>query len=196
MANVAKKAIITALVEGVLTDLMVKTTGEQVYLDDSTSVSAKIAEMVAAINERAKSTDVTAEISTAINNLIDGAPETYNTLKEIADYITSHQEVVDAINAAIGNKADKTAFDALKSTVDALGALSKKDQVSETDLDSALQGKINAASQGNHTHANKDVLDGITTDKISAWDGKSKVYYSATQPEGLAEGDLWVQLIE
>lgn len=46
---------------------------------------------------------------TKIGDLIGGAPETFDTLKEIADYIAEHADVVTAINAAIGNKADKAA---------------------------------------------------------------------------------------
>ena len=42
-----------------------------------------------------------------INDLIGGAPGTYDTLKEIADYIASHEEVAEALNQAITNKADK-----------------------------------------------------------------------------------------
>ena len=42
-----------------------------------------------------------------IADLIGGAPGTYDTLKEIADYIASHAEVAEAINQAITNKADK-----------------------------------------------------------------------------------------
>lgn len=109
MANVAKKAILRALVEGVLTDLMVKTQADNVYLDGNTTLAAKLSEMITAINERAKSTDVTAEIGEAISALIGGAPTTYDTLKEIADYISAHEEVVDALNAAIGSKVDKVA---------------------------------------------------------------------------------------
>ena len=78
MSNVTKKAILRALVEGVLTDLMVQTKADNVYLDDTTTVAAKLAEMVTAINERAKSTDVTTQISAAINGLINGAPDTYD----------------------------------------------------------------------------------------------------------------------
>lgn len=195
MANTASKAILRAYINSVLTDLMVKTTGEQVYLDDTTTVAAKIAEMVTAINLRAKSTDVTAEISAAINGLINGAPGTYDTLKEIADYIASHEDVVASLNAAIGNKADKTAFEAVKATVDALGSLASKNTVSENDLDAALKEKVNAASEGNHSHSNKAVLDGITADKVSSWDSKSKVYTDASQPAGLTENDLWIQII-
>ena len=42
-----------------------------------------------------------------INDLIGGAPGTYDTLKEIADYIAAHEEVAEALNQAITNKADK-----------------------------------------------------------------------------------------
>ena len=196
MSNVTKKAIMRALVEGVLTDLMVQTKADNVYLDDTTTVAAKLAEMVTAINERAKSTDVTTQISAAINGLINGAPATYDTLKEIADYITTHQEAADALTAAVGNKADKTTVEAIQATVDVLGALASKDKVAETDLDDTLKAKVNAAAQGNHSHSNKAVLDGITAEKVAGWDGKGTVYVQAVQPSGLAAGDLWIQTLD
>ena len=34
-------------------------------------------------------------------------PGTYDPLKEIADYIAAHEEVAEALNQAITNKADK-----------------------------------------------------------------------------------------
>lgn len=191
-----KKAVMIAMIEGVLTELMVKTGADNVYIDGTTTVAAKIAEMVAAINLRAKSTDVTAEIKAAIDALIGGAPATYDTLKELADYIASHEDVVDALNAAIGNKADKSAVTAIQNTINGLGALSKKSKVAEGDLEQALLDKVNAASQGNHTHGNKGVLDGITAAKVAEWDGKSKVYAQPTTPADLKSGDLFIQLIE
>ena len=45
---------------------------------------------------------------TKISALIGSAPETLDTLKEIADAITDNQEVIDTLNSAIGNKADGT----------------------------------------------------------------------------------------
>ena len=50
------------------------------------------------------------------------------------------------------------------------GALAGKDKVAEADLDTALAAKINAADEGNHSHANKSVLDGITAAKTGNWD--------------------------
>ena len=225
MSNVAQKAILTAKIGGVLKDLMVKTSADQVFIDDSTTLAAKLTELVEALDGKAAAThthtqaDVTgledaltarptteamnSAISTAISGLINGAPETYDTLKEIADYIDAHQDVVDALNASIGSKADASVVTTLQGTVtaiktvtDSLGALATKDSVVESDLDEALKAKINAAAEGNHSHDNKTVLDGITADLVTAWNGKSAIYYSATQPIGLAEGDLWVQLID
>ena len=225
MANAAQKAILTAKISGVLKDLMVKTTAEQVYIDDTTTLAAKLAEIIEALNGKAASTHTHAQadvtgledaltarpttdamntaISTAIGNLVGDAPETYDTLQEIAAYIDAHQDVVDALNAAIGNKADASVVTALQATVsaiqttvDGLGALATKDTISEADLDEALKTKVNAAAEGNHTHANKDVLDGISATQVAAWDAKSKVYYSTTEPENLAEGDMWVQLVD
>lgn len=251
----AKNAILKTKIEGVIYEIMVKTGAANVYVDDTTTLSAKLAEIIADLALKATKEEVTTglagkaekshthaqadvtgladaltarptteamntAISTAISNLINGAPETYDTLKEIADYISTNETAMDALNAAIGNKADKTAFEALKATVDGLGALASKSKVAETDLDDALKEKVNAAAEGNHSHANKALLDTydqtnadikdavekkhahenkatldkITEDNLTAWSGKSKIYYSATEPAALAEGDLWVQL--
>lgn len=232
MSTTAKKAIIRALLDGVLTDLWPQTSGEQVMLDDTTTLSAKLAEFIVALNDKATTAALneglagkantghgheqgdisglsaalaakasTADLSAAIAALRtevmgEGVPEAYDTFKELADYIEAHQEVSDALNAAIGAKADKTAVEALQAVVDALGDLASKNQVSEADLDAALLAKITAATTGSHTHSNKSVLDGITADKVNAWDAKSRVHVGTTQPSDLAAGDLWFQIVE
>lgn len=112
---------------------------------------------------------------------------------------------------------------ALEESVAGLGDMAAKDVVSEADLDTALAEKVNASAQANHSHtnkeeldkiangdkskwdtaagkahehANKTVLDGISAEKVTAWDGKSKIFYSAEEPADLAEGDLWVALVD
>lgn len=257
MSAVTKKAIMRAKVEGVLTDLMVKTSTENVWLDDTTTLSAKLAEIITSLNGKATTdaltnglagksdtghkhgtADVTGldtalgerpttdamntAISTAISDLIGGAPETYDTLKEIADYIADHEDVVAALNAAIGNKLDAETFSAFKGTITALGALAGKDKVAEGDLDAALKSKIDSASAGNHSHSNKElldsytqteanladavskrhshsnktVLDGIDAAKVAVWDGKGKTYVQTSEPAGLTASDLWIQIVE
>ncbi len=43
-----------------------------------------------------------------IADLIGGAPETLDTLKEVADAIEENEDIVEALHAAVGNKADQT----------------------------------------------------------------------------------------
>lgn len=64
MSNITKKAIMQAKINEVLTDLMVKTTGDMVFLDDTTTLAAKLAEMIASLNGK-----VTA---TALANALNG----------------------------------------------------------------------------------------------------------------------------
>lgn len=202
-----RNAILKTKLENEIVELMVKSQVTNIYMDDgTTTLAAKLAEMIASINEKAKKTEVTSEISTAVSEAIDGliagAPGTYDTLKEIADYITAHEEVVTALNAAIGNKVDKVEgkqlstedfTTAYKAILDGIGALASKDKVTEADLDETLKEKVNAAAEGNHSHTNKDVLDGITAEDVQAWDAKAKIYVRDTQPETLNPGELWIQ---
>lgn len=224
MGTVAQKAILRAKLSGVLTDLMLKTIAEQVYLDDTVTLAAKLSELISALNGKASSThshgqaDVTGlqdalterpttiEMNTAISNaiaeLVNDAPETYNTLKEISDYISEHQDVANALTEAVGNKADKstvetlqTTLETLQSTVNGLGSLASKSIITENDLDDALLEKVNAASEGNHSHINKSVLDGITATNILAWSNKANIYKSSTEPADMTENDLWIQIV-
>lgn len=49
---------------------------------------------------------------TKIANLINGAPSTLDTLKEIADAMAEHEDVVEALEQAIGTKASDVEFQA------------------------------------------------------------------------------------
>ena len=69
-------------------------------------VTADVAAAVKTALEQAKTyTDTT--VDEKINALVNGAPQTLDTLKEIADAIEKNQGVVDAINEAIAKKVDK-----------------------------------------------------------------------------------------
>lgn len=51
-----------------------------------------------------------------------------------------------------------------------LGSMAYKSEVVEGDLGTELAKKINDASAANHGHDNKGVIDGITAEKVAAWD--------------------------
>lgn len=87
----------------------------------------------------------------------------------------------------------KTA-DELK-TMLGLGSMAYVSTVVEDNLSTELQEKINASAEGNHAHTNKAVLDGITAEKVTAWDaaeGNAKTY-----ADGLNTAmDARVQVVE
>lgn len=197
MPNTAKKAILQAKIEGVLTDLMPKTTAEHVMYDETTTVAAKLAAILADVAALPTTTTVNSAISALRTELMgEGVPEAYDTFKELADYISTHQEAADALTAAVGNKADKTTVEALQATINGLGALANKSTVEESDLSAALKEKINTASEGNHAHSNKAVLDGITAEKVTAWDGKATLFVGATAPADMGASDLFFKIVE
>ena len=132
-----------------------------------THAQSEVSGLETALSERPTTSDMNSAISSAIDELIGGAPATYDTLKEIADYIAEHEDVVTSLNAAIGSKLNASVYNAFIATI---GDLATKDKVSESDLESTLAEKVNAAAEGNHSHANKTVLDGVTSTKVSNWD--------------------------
>lgn len=243
----AKNAILKTKIEGVIYEIMVKTGAANVYVDDTTTLSTKLAEIIADLALKATKTELTdglagkansshthaqadvtgledaltarptttamnEAISTAISNLIDGAPETYDTLKEIAEYIASDKTAMDTLNAAIGKKADKATT---------LAGYGITDSMTATQINQAIQDALAAATGGesaadvkvaldNYKTSNDARVKAIEDDYLKAADktalqsnidaakeianAKSKIYYSATEPAGLAEGDLWVHL--
>ena len=132
MANVTtsenmKMIILQAEIAGVLNDLLVRSHVDNVLVtkEDGSQIllSEKLAEMIAAINLKANSTDVTAEITAANDALYnrimgitaeDGATveEAYDTLKEVANYLKEHGSVVQGFTTDISDL--KTAVEALQ----------------------------------------------------------------------------------
>lgn len=210
MANTAKNAILRAKVEGVLVDLMIRSNVENVMYNDTTTLSAKLAEIIADLGTKATTTALTEGLATKaaathnheqseVNGLVDALAakattaamneainalrqemlgdtpvEAYNTFTELAQYIETHEEAADALTEAIGKKADQTTVDGIVQTLNGLGALAQKSVVSESDLDTALAEKVNAAADGNHSHANKALLDTYTQTEANLADAVAK----------------------
>ena len=146
-------------------------------------------------------------VASGIAEVVAGADEDFNTLKEIADWI-----LADGTNAAglqTQVAANKTALEVLNGS--GVGSVTKAvaDEAALRDAaDKMLEGKVSAeetrakgeesrieglvntevaareALNGrvaklegiqHHDHENKAVLDGITAEKVAAWDGKAEV---------------------
>lgn len=205
MANPTKNATLRAIIDGVLTDIFAKSHITNVVYsvgEDGSEVmlSTKLAEIIADLGTKATSAQLSEAIAALRTELMgEGVPEAYDTFKELADYIAAHQDVSDALTAAIGDKADKTtveaiqnALTALQQTVDGLGALAEKDEVGEDDLSAGLKEKVNAASEGNHSHLNKTELDKIVEGDKAKWDAaaeKAHEHANKTELDKIADGD-------
>lgn len=102
----------------------------------------------------------------------EGAQESLNTLQEIAQWIQDHPDDAAAMNTAI--EALETKVDTGEQTVSAyvtaaIAALNIGDYATAANL-TALAGRVTTLEGATHTHANKAVLDGVTSEKVTAWD--------------------------
>lgn len=97
-----------------------------------------------------------------IADLINGAPETMDTLKEVADAIEKNKSVVEALDKSIGTKANQNELD----------THTGNDTIHIT---SDERTKWNDANNKKHTHSNKSVLDGITSELVQKWSNGSSL---------------------
>lgn len=179
MANV-KNILEKIKLNGVLEDIIAKSTDEYVtvtYNGGEKTLAAALGEILTAINALPTGDNVDSKISAAVDELIGGAPETYDTLKEIADYISAHQDVVDALNAAIGGKVDKVEGKGLSAN-DFTDALKAKLEGLE------IPGVATAAANGLMSKEDKTRLDGLRG-----------VRYGAEAPADMKDGELFVRVV-
>lgn len=155
--------------------------------------------------------------SEEVAKIVAGADKSYDTLKEIADWILSDTtgaakmaNDITRLDGILAGKVDKVEGSRLMTNAEGTklagiaagaqanviekikvngveatpaaedksialtiptGKLAGKDIVAETDLDAALKEKVNAAAEGNHSHANKaflDTLSGATDEEVTA----------------------------
>ena len=106
-----------------------------------------------------------AEIEARIADLVDGAPDALNTLREIAELASSNKTVQEQLTEAIAGKADKTHTHSQSQVTGLSTALNNKADKTHTHetsqvvgLDNALADKADKA----HTHAQTEVT-GLST---------------------------------
>ena len=184
MSNAVKKAILQKKVEGVVTDLMVKTSAENVVVDAAgKTLSTALAEIITDVAGKA----TTSDIDTRINTLIGAAPEALDTLKEIADALNNDPDFAATITTQLASKVDK---------VEGKG-------LSTEDFTTALKTKLESIA--GYTHPDSHPASMITQDathrfvtdaeKVS-WNAKGRVLSGATAPADLGDNDLFIQVVQ
>ena len=94
--------------------------GLQGALDAKASVSAlnELKALVGTLPQDAAATTVVGYVDKKVADLVGTAPDALNTLQELAAAIKNDANVVDTLDNAIGQKADKTALDELAALVE------------------------------------------------------------------------------
>lgn len=135
------------------------------------TVVAYVKAMIAALGiaDYAKTADVNTELAKKVDKVDGSRLMTNDEGTKLAGISAGAQ--VNVIEKIKVNGVDQTVSDDKSVNVAVpTGALASLDKVAETNLDDALKEKVNAAAEGNHSHANKTVLDGITFEKVANWD--------------------------
>lgn len=138
---------------------------------EQATVVAYVEAMIAALGiaDYAKTADVNAELAKKVDKVEGSRLMTNDEGTKLAGIAAGAQVnviekvKVNGVEQAVGE--DKS----VNVTVPT-GALANLDEVAEDNLNAALKEKVNAAAEGNHSHANKTVLDGITAEKVATWD--------------------------
>lgn len=219
----AKKNVLLQMkIEEILTDIMVQTGADNVIVDSEKSENlatrlATIAEQISQLQAGeggVSEDDVNRIVDEAISKLIADAPETYDTLKEIADYIATNESAVTALNQAIANKVDKEDgkglsendfTTALKTKLDNIAENATKVEKSEVNGNIKINGSDTTVYIHPDTAGNKHIPVGGADGQFVAYGGasgtgkwatpKTIVKTGASAPDDLANNELFFKLL-
>lgn len=168
------KAYVDKKTDGIATDAALETLTNRVA-----SAEGKIDTLTG--EDTGKSVRAIAGEELAKQLIPENAKESLDTLAEIAAWIQAHPDDATAMNKAISDlttlvgtlpeDAESTSVVAyIKEAIDtAVEALEIGDYAKAADLTAAVE-RIAALEADSHAHDNKTVLDGVTAEKVAAWD--------------------------
>ena len=127
------KAELQMIIENVLKGVMLKTVAGNVIVNDETgeTLATRLASIAGGASGYVSRDDMESYVTTKLSELVNGAPETANTLLELANLISSNAEVIETLNSAIGNKVDKVTGKGLSSNDFTTTLLNKLNGIAE-----------------------------------------------------------------
>lgn len=169
------KAYVDKKTDGIATDAALETLTGRV-----TAAETKVDTLIG--DDANKSARTIANEELAKQLIPENAKESLDTLAEIAAWIQAHPGDAAAMNTAITAlqtkltlgthevDGEQVEYATVKAYVEAaIAALTIGDYAKAADL-TALAARVTALETDSHTHGNKTVLDGVTTEKVAAWD--------------------------
>lgn len=175
---------------------------------DDTAIKALIqgnTDAIAVLNGDAEGS-VSAKVAAKVAEVVAGANASYDTLKEIADWIMNDTTGAASMAADIATLeaklagVDKTVVESIANAIDAALKVEGVDKYAlastVSDLAGQLEtiaGQIEALETAKHTHANAETLAGITAEKIAAWNAaeqNAKDYTDSVLPTALTNEEI------
>lgn len=196
MTSNIETAIFKAKINGELKDIFFNTGIDNIIITEegsSITLSQKLADIVASLNNTLTLDAVETKISDAIAAVVDSAPESLDTLRELAEAITDNASLMDSLNDLISSKVSaKDGFDLIStSLVDSLNSLDFDTLASLTSdkiatFDSAQENVIETISVNGSPVTIADKSVDISVPSITI---------SSDEPSSLNDGDLFLQII-
>ena len=175
MSNV-KNAILQRKIEGVVYNLLVQTSAENVEMGDGRKLSSFLSDYI-----------TTADVDAKLTALVGTAPEALDTLGEIAEALKENKDLHDLVVEALTNKVAKE---------------DGKD-LSTNDFTDELKQKLEGLSSYTHpaTHSaemivetpDKNFVTQAEKEKISS---AGRILVGTETPDDLTENDLFLQVVE
>ncbi|MBO5956665.1 MAG: hypothetical protein J6Q39_03845 [Bacteroidales bacterium] len=141
-----------------------------------------------------------------VAKIVAEADASFDTLKEIADWIMSDTTGAASMAADIATLeaklegVDKTVVESIANAIDAALKVEGADKYALASEVSSLAGQletiagqITALEAAKHTHANAETLAGITVEKVAAWDAaekNAKDYTDSVLPTALTDEEI------
>lgn len=216
----SKKVTLQMLLAGKLEDLQFKTGAENVIITNEDGTTEKLSDRLVDVAEALNSVITGEEVeniaAAAVAQLLVDAPEAFDTFKEIADYLSNNEDVINALNTAIHNKVDKVEgkglsthdfTDEYKAKLDNLAENSTHVEASETNgnilvNDEELQVYVHPDEDG-WKHLPAEGQSGqtlvVNADGTASWaDSTAIVNYGAVAPDvaTLREGEIFFLIEE
>lgn len=215
MATIVK-GILQAKIEGVIKQIDVRTGSASVIVDQNTgkTLATALAEIMADIQGAVAGGLTATQAETMMNEkiaaLVDSAPSTLDTLKELATAITTNQGLIDSLEAAIGNKVDKVSGKGLSTNDFTATLLTKLNGITEgaTKVEKSTTNgniKINGTETVVYTHptgaGNTHLPSGGAVGQVLRATGSGTgewgvaIRSGASVPDNLTEGEMFLQIV-
>lgn len=216
----AKNTILKAKIENTIYEMMVKTTAANVYVDDSTTLAAKLSALIADIAAKASSDDLTTGLAGKADSKHTHAEADITGLTAKLNTLATSESVTSAIDGLRQEMLGDTPVEAYntftelaayiadhKEVSDALTeAVGKKadkattisgygitDAYTKTETDKKISDAVATATGGESAASVKTALESYKTSndaRVNALEADTHTHANKTVLDGITEGDI------